>query len=50
MRYLNVLIMIRIVKSKNKKIKIKIWDLNKRKMIYVSMDGWGICDNCIEFG
>ena len=36
MRHLNLLIGIRIVISKK-----KIWDLNKRKMIYVSVDEWG---------
>ena len=34
-RHLNLLIGIKIVISK------KICDLNKRKMIYVSVDGWG---------
>ena len=36
MGHLNLQIGIRIVISKKKKL-----DLNKRKMIYVSVDGWG---------
>ena len=39
MEHLNLLIRKKIVISK------KIWDLNKRKMIYFSVDGWMICDD-----